>query len=201
MKYLILFRIQGGEAMTRLFSFHHGSSSVANYPIQLWIYADESGWNDSALRGAFLTAFNVGNNHRTSFDYTNGHQQALTKVFSKPLELRPVGWMENLKKKTNFKLMRTFLWSWWKLFMDIFLFILFKTKRNDLSLSSDENQKLIGVNEWKTDCRDYWTDLIFSSLQSGSFRKSQSTFTPESWLFLSLMSNCLRWQGINCWWD
>lgn len=49
---------QGGEAMTRLFSFHQGSSSVADYSIQFLIYAAESRWNGVALQGAFLTGLN-----------------------------------------------------------------------------------------------------------------------------------------------
>lgn len=35
--------VQGGEAMTRLFHFRQGSSSVADYSIHFWVYAAESG--------------------------------------------------------------------------------------------------------------------------------------------------------------
>lgn len=46
--------IQPLEAASQLLSLKRGSRSVADYSIEFRVFAAGSGWNDSALRSAFL---------------------------------------------------------------------------------------------------------------------------------------------------
>lgn len=83
-------------------SFRHCSSSVASYPFSFGFMPKRVAERIQHCEGV-PHSFQRGQQQqnlmtrrvRTSVDYTNGHQQALTKVFSEPSELRPVGWMEN----------------------------------------------------------------------------------------------------------
>uniref|UniRef100_A0A3P9CLP9 CCHC-type domain-containing protein n=1 Tax=Maylandia zebra TaxID=106582 RepID=A0A3P9CLP9_9CICH len=42
----------------RMFSLKQGRRSVADFSVEFWILAEESGWEEKALRGAFLNSLN-----------------------------------------------------------------------------------------------------------------------------------------------
>lgn len=41
-----------------MFSLKQGRRSVAGFSVEFWILAEESGWEEKALRGAFLNSLN-----------------------------------------------------------------------------------------------------------------------------------------------
>ncbi|CAI5693199.1 unnamed protein product [Oreochromis niloticus] len=47
-------------AAHRLFSLKQGKRSVADFSVDFWILAEETGWEEKALRGAFLNSLNEG---------------------------------------------------------------------------------------------------------------------------------------------
>lgn len=52
--------IRGHEAGSRLFSIRQGARSTAEYAVEFRTLAAESGWNDTAQRGAFLRGLSEG---------------------------------------------------------------------------------------------------------------------------------------------
>lgn len=46
------------SAANRLFTLKQGRKSVADFSVDFWILAEETGWAKNALRGAFLNSLN-----------------------------------------------------------------------------------------------------------------------------------------------
>lgn len=48
------------SAAHRMFTLKQGKRSVANFSVDFWILAVETGWEEKVLRGAFLNSLNGG---------------------------------------------------------------------------------------------------------------------------------------------